>query len=64
MSESILDVSEVNVGLLFGDFDANIKMIEKELGVPFRHAAAPSKFTEPKMQYCPFSPLPSCVMTA
>ena len=33
MSESILDVSEVNVGLLFGDFDANIKMIEKELGV-------------------------------
>ena len=33
MSESILDVSEVNVGTLFGDFDANIKMIEKELGV-------------------------------
>ncbi len=33
MSESILDVSEVNIGTLFGDFDANIKMIEKELGV-------------------------------
>lgn len=33
MSESILDVSEVNIGILFGDFDANIKLIEKELGV-------------------------------
>ena len=33
MSERILDVSDVNVGLLFGDFDANIKQIEKEIGV-------------------------------
>jgi len=33
MSERIVDVSFVNVGLLFGDFDANIKLIEKELGV-------------------------------
>ncbi len=33
MPESILDVSDVNVGLLFGDFDTNIKFIEKELGV-------------------------------
>ena len=33
MSECIIDVSDVNVGLLFGDFDANIKLIEKELGV-------------------------------
>ena len=33
MSEHVLDVSEVNIGLLFGDFDANIKLIEKELGV-------------------------------
>ncbi len=33
MSENILDVSDVNIGLLFGDFDANIKLIEKELGV-------------------------------
>ena len=33
MSENILDVSEVNIGMLFGDFDANIKLIEKELGV-------------------------------
>ncbi len=33
MSESMIDVSEINVGLLFGDFDANIKIIEKELGV-------------------------------
>lgn len=33
MLERIIDVSDVNVGLLFGDFDANIKRIEKELGV-------------------------------
>ncbi len=33
MPESILDVSDANVGLLFGDFDTNIKLIEKELGV-------------------------------
>ena len=33
MSEHVLDVSEVNIGLMFGDFDANIKLIEKELGV-------------------------------
>ena len=33
MPENILDVSDINVGLLFGDFDVNIKMIEKELGV-------------------------------
>lgn len=33
MSESILDVSNVNISLLFGDFNTNIKLIEKELGV-------------------------------
>ena len=33
MSESIIDVSHSNIGILFGDFDANIKLIEKELGV-------------------------------
>lgn len=33
MSERILNVSDINVGLLFGDFDANIKQIEKELNV-------------------------------
>lgn len=33
MPEHVLDVSDINVGLLFGDFDVNIKMIEKELGV-------------------------------
>lgn len=33
MPERIIDVSDVNVGLLFGDFDTNIKLIEKELGV-------------------------------
>ena len=33
MAEHIFDVSDVNVGLLFGDFDVNIKKIEKEIGV-------------------------------
>ncbi len=33
MSESIIDVSHANIGILFGDFDANIKIIEKELGI-------------------------------
>lgn len=33
MSERIIDVSDVNVALLFGDFDKNIKLLEKELGV-------------------------------
>lgn len=33
MPERIIDVSDVNVGLLFGDFDKNIKFIEKELDV-------------------------------
>lgn len=33
MLERIIDVSDINVGLLFGDFDTNIKQIEKELDV-------------------------------
>ena len=33
MPERILDVSGVDLGKLFGDFDQNIKLIEKELGV-------------------------------
>ncbi len=33
MAECIIDVSNVNTGLLFGDFDSNIKLIEKELNV-------------------------------
>lgn len=33
MADTTIDVSFVNIGLLFGDFDANIKLIEKELGV-------------------------------
>ncbi len=33
MAEQTFDVSDVNVGLLFGDFDANIKQLEKEIGV-------------------------------
>lgn len=33
MPDILIDVSNVNVGHLFGDFDANLKLIEKELGV-------------------------------
>lgn len=33
MAERILDVSEVDIGKLFGDFDQNLKLLEKELQV-------------------------------
>jgi len=33
MPDILIDVSSVNVGHLFGDFDVNLKLIEKELGV-------------------------------
>ena len=33
MPDILIDVSNVNVGHLFGDFDVNLKLIEKELGV-------------------------------
>lgn len=33
MPDVLIDVSNVNVGHLFGDFDVNLKLIEKELGV-------------------------------
>lgn len=33
MPDILIDVSNVNVGQLFGDFDVNLKLIEKELGV-------------------------------
>ena len=33
MPDILIDVSNVNVGNLFGDFDVNLKLIEKELGV-------------------------------
>ncbi len=33
MAEQILDVSNADLGKLFGDFDKNLKMLEKELGV-------------------------------
>lgn len=33
MAEITFDISEINAGLLFGDFDSNIKQIEKELNV-------------------------------
>lgn len=33
MAEITFDISEINAGLLFGDFDSNIKQIEKELDV-------------------------------
>ena len=33
MPDILIDVSTVNVGKLFGDFDMNLKLLEKELGV-------------------------------
>ena len=33
MAERLLDVSNVDLGKLFGDFDANLKLLEKELKV-------------------------------
>ena len=33
MAERLLDVSGINLGKLFGDFDANLKLLEKELKV-------------------------------
>ncbi len=33
MPDILIDVSNVNVGHLFGDFDVNLKLLEKELGV-------------------------------
>ncbi len=33
MAERLLDVSDINLGKLFGDFDANLKLLEKELKV-------------------------------
>ena len=33
MSERIINVSDINIARLFGDFDQNIKLIEKELDV-------------------------------
>ena len=33
MPEKIINVSDINLARLFGDFDQNIKLIEKELDV-------------------------------
>lgn len=33
MPEKIINVSDINLARLFGDFDSNIKLIEKEMGV-------------------------------
>jgi len=45
MPDILIDVSNINVGHLFGDFDMNLKLIEKELGVTISSRGGSLKIT-------------------